>query len=331
MVPGQAALVVNRVGRTDGAVGGQLDGAPLHERARRHDDLRIVAGHIAGDGVHIAVHRCGGLDALAEGEHPLGAFQLDALDDVVPLLACGGNDAEAEGLVHGGGEHRALDRAGDDIRREEEALIERGHQPEVRADLLPQSGRGETVGAAVHALLRTGDVAADGRKTAAGVLDEAADDHVRADVARLDRLDELAVAVIDHDRYIGLDRAADSDGLADLRDRERRTRLVALGALDVDELRFRRDGGADGGKIKAAVVEQIDLPVAYAVFGERAGRGADADDLLERIVGLAGDGEQLVAGQQVRAQRDGERMGAAGDLRANQRGLGVEGVGVDAL
>ena len=42
---------------------------------------------------------------------------------------------------------------------------------------------------------------------------------------------------------------------ADLRDRERRTRLVALGALDVDELRFRRDGGADGGKIKAAVVD----------------------------------------------------------------------------
>ena len=99
----------------------------------------------------------------------------------------------------------------------------------------------------------------------------------------------------------------------------------------MDELRFRRDGGADGGKIKAAVVEQIDLPVAYAVFGERAGRGADADDLLERIVGLARDGEQLVAGQQVRAQRDGERVGAAGDLRANQRGLGVEGVGVDAL
>ena len=143
-----------------------------------------------------------------------------------------GTTRKPRDLVHGGGEHRALTRAGDDVRREEEALIERGHQPEVRADLLPEPGRGEAVGAAVHALLRTGDVAADGRKTAAGVLDEAADDHVRADIARLDRLDELAVAVIDHDRDVGFDRAADGDGLADLRDRERRTRLVALGALD---------------------------------------------------------------------------------------------------
>ena len=99
----------------------------------------------------------------------------------------------------------------------------------------------------------------------------------------------------------------------------------------MDELRLIVQRALDGGEVKAAVFAQVDLRIADAVLLERAWAFAKTDDLLKRIVGLAGDGEQLVAGQQVCAQRDGERMGAAGDLRANQCGLGVEGVGVDAL
>ena len=57
----------------------------------------------------------------------------------------------------------------------------------------------------------------------------------------------------------------------------------------------------------------------------------DADDLFERVVGLAGDGEQLIARQKVGGKRDGQRVRAAGDLRADERGLGVESARVDAL
>ena len=61
---------------------------------------------------------------------------------------------------------------------------------------------------------------------------------------------------------------------------------VALGAnlLPGDELRFFRDRGPDAVKIEGAVRQQIDLPVADAVFHQRALRRPDADDLLERVI-----------------------------------------------
>ena len=241
------------------------------------------------------------------------------------------NDGEAELFIARGDEHRALDRAGDDAGGEEEALIQRRHQSEVCADLLPKSGGGKAIGAAVDALLRAADVAADGGKAAAGVFDEAADDHICAEVARLVRLDKFAVAVVDHDDDVGAQLFAERDGLADGVDRDRRARAVALGALDVDELRLIVQRALDGGEVKAAVFAQVDLRIADAVLLERAWAFSKADDLLKRIVGLAGDSEHLVARQQVGGQRDGQRVCAAGDLRADERGLGVEGARVDAL
>ena len=40
VIPGEAALEVDGVRVADGAVGGELDGAALHEGAGGHDDLR---------------------------------------------------------------------------------------------------------------------------------------------------------------------------------------------------------------------------------------------------------------------------------------------------
>ena len=99
----------------------------------------------------------------------------------------------------------------------------------------------------------------------------------------------------------------------------------------MDELRLIVQRALDGGEVKAAVFAQVDLPIADAVLLERARAFAKTDDLLKRIVGLAGDSEHLVARQQVGGQRDGQRVCAAGDLRADERGLGVEGTRVDAL
>ena len=65
--------------------------------------------------------------------------------------------------------------------------------------------------------------------------------------------------------------------------------------LDVDELLLAVQRALDGGEVKAAVFEQIDLRIADAVLLERARTLAKADDLLKRVVGLAGDGEHLIA------------------------------------
>ena len=214
VVPGEAALIVDGVGLAHGAVGGELNGAALHECARRHDDVGIIARHRRGHGVNVAVHRGGSLNALAEGDHALGRAKLDALDDVVARLFGGGDDREAELFIARRDKHSALDRAGNDVGRKEETLVQRGHEAEVCADLLPESGGGEAVGAAIHALLRAADVAADGGKTAAGILDETADDHIRAEVARLVRLDKFTVAVVDHDDNIGAQLLAEGNGFA---------------------------------------------------------------------------------------------------------------------
>ena len=130
---------------------------------------------------------------------------------------------------------------------------------------------------------------------------------------------------------LGFALLAEGDELADLLDGERRARGVALRALDGDKLRLFVDGASDALIVERPVRKQIDLPVLHAVLRERAGRGADADDLLERVIRAADRAQKLVARQQVRAQRDGQRVRAAGDLRAHERRLRMEAVGIDAL
>ena len=82
-------------------------------------------------------------------------------------------------------------------------------------------------------------------------------------------------------------------------------------------------------EVKRAVRQKIDLTVADAVFHQRALGGTDADYFFQRVIRRADGTQQLVARQQIRAQRDGQRMRSAGDLRADKRGLRAEGVRVD--
>ena len=246
-------------------------------------------------------------------------------------LVGGGYYAEAQLFIAGGGEHRALHGGGCDGGGEEEALIQLGQQAQIGADLPAQAGGGQTAGTAVDEVGPAADIAAGGGQTAAGILDEAAYDHVRAHVGRLPQLGKLAVAVVHHADDIRLALLTEGDQLTDLIHGEAGAGGVALGALDGDELGLFMDGGPNTVIVKAAVGQQIHLPVGNAVLLERAGGGADADDLLERVIRRTNGAEQLVAGQQIGAQRQRQRVGAAGDLGAHQRRFGAEAVGVDAL
>ena len=82
------------------------------------------------------------------------------------------HDTEAQPLVHVRREDRALERARDHVRREEEALVQAREQTQIRADLLPEAGRGEPVGAALDACRRAADIPADRGKSPAGVLNQ---------------------------------------------------------------------------------------------------------------------------------------------------------------
>ncbi|SCJ21040.1 Uncharacterised protein [uncultured Blautia sp.] len=89
-----------------------------------------------------------------------------------------GDAGEAQLLIDVGGKDSALQSAGHHRGGQEQPLVQGGHQPQVGAHLLAQSRGGEPVGTPVHALLGAADVAADGGKSSAGVLDEAAHHHV---------------------------------------------------------------------------------------------------------------------------------------------------------
>ena len=89
--------------------------------------------------------------------------------------------------------------------------------------------------------------------------------------------------------------------------------------------------GADGIIIKGAVRLQIRLPVGHAIFLEGAFRLANADHFLKRVIRTSNGRQQFIPGQQVCRKRHRQGVCAAGDLRADERRLGVEGVGIDAL
>ena len=242
-----------------------------------------------------------------------------------------GDAGEAQLLIDVGGKNGALQGPGHHCGGQEQSLVQCGHQPQVGAHLLPKARGGEPVGAPVHALLRAADVAADGGKAPAGVLDEAAHHHVGSQVRGLHGLHELAVAVVHHDLHIRLDPLAEGDQLPDLCHREGGPGGIALGPLDGDELGPVVDLLPDGVVVERSIRFQVRLGIGDAVLRQGAGRGPNADDLLQRVIGGPHRGQQLVPRQQVGREGHRQGVGAAGDLGPHQGRLRVEHVGVHPL
>ena len=120
-------------------------------------------------------------------------------------------------------------------------------------------------------------------------------------------------------------------GLSNLFDRERRPPRIAAGALDFHEangrIAFQRL--PDGFKIELTVRKHVDLAVFHAVIGQRAASrlAGQADDLFQRVIGLAAGGQQRIAGAQHAVQAQRQRVGAGGDLRAHNCVLAAQQLG----
>ena len=123
---------------------------------------------------------------------------------------------------------------------------------------------------------------------------------------------------------------------ADLLNGQRLAVEIALGTLNESHLHATRiflHRLANGGKIELALGEQVDLCVVNAEITERAvaGGAGNADDLLKRIVGLAGDREHQVARTEQTEQTDGECLRAVDDLMTDESRLGTHDVSPDAV
>lgn len=90
----------------------------------------IVTGHIPGNGRNIGVHRCAGLNALAEPFHCFRGFQVDHLDNVVADLLRHRISTVAQQFHDLGGKHRSFGGLCHRVRGQEEPLIKRTVVPQ---------------------------------------------------------------------------------------------------------------------------------------------------------------------------------------------------------
>jgi hypothetical protein len=175
-----------------------------------------------------------------------------------------------------------------------------------------------------HQVGFTGNIAASGGNAAAGVLDKAARDNVRASGERLPDLGELAIAVIHKDHHIGVGLAG---GIGHFLDGIQ-VKGVALG-ITAAALDMHHGSGlgvlCNGGIVRRKVRQQGHLIVMDAVFLQRAAALAslaNTDHAFQRIIGAAGGGQQGVPCAQQTEQRHCQGVGTTHELRAYQSVLG---------
>ena len=209
------------------------------------------------------------------------------------------NDRQAKSFEQVCGKNRAFQRSRRHRRRQEKALVELRQDTQGRARLLAQSRRGQTTGRVLHAVLSSRNIAADGSKSAARILDQGAHAHIRSHIRRLDPLHEFAVAVVHHTDHVRTDALDKGNQFSDGGNGKGGPGLIALGALDGDQLRFFIQRAADALIIKASVRKQVHLPVADPVFLQRTCGLPDADHLLQRIIRLSNRRKQLIPRPQV--------------------------------
>ena len=87
----------------------------------------------------------------------------------------------------------------------------------------------------------------------------------------------------------------------------------------------------DSLQVKPVIRQQIHLPVRNAIFRQTSNRRPDADHFFQRIIRLSGYGKQFITWTQICRQRNGQRMGAAGNLRTDQRRFCMKSLRINLL
>ena len=216
------------------------------------------------------------------------------------------------------------------MRRQEQALVQQAVLPHRAAALAADARRGQLIGGVFHQIRAAGNIAAGRGQSAARIFDQRPCNDVRADLRRLDILDELTVAVIHHDRSL---RVCLPHGLADLPDLRagqglaHRITAAALDEHQLDVLVLCRLG--DRGQVGRAVLE-VNLLVADAVALHAAAVVA-GDRVLERVIGGTGDRKHGIPGLDRGKHGAGQRVCAVDKADAHERSLGAENVRINVV
>lgn len=217
------------------------------------------------------------------------------------------------------------------MRREEKTLEQKAVVREAGAELIAHARGRQAVRGELDEVVSADDVAASRRDAAAGVLDERAGHDVGTGLRRLLVVDEFAVAVVDEADAVGLDAVDFRRDGADVLDGERAAHAVAARALDLDHLRLVGDDVLDMGHVDFTRNHR-QLVVEHAEFLEGARAWVVvADDRLHRVVRLARQRDELITGAQDAEEHGRQGMRARDELRAHERALRAEDLGVELL
>ena len=205
-------------------------------------------------------------------------------------------------------------------------------QVKAGAALTADARRREPAAGLLHQLSAAGHIAAGGRDRAAQVLDQGTRHQVGAHRRGLLQLHQFAVAVVDKHQAAGLNRLHLLHQSTDLLHRERRAPAVAAAALNQHHACGQRQRLGDAGFVDRAIGQQIELVVGDAEFGQGSlALAADANHLLEGVVGAARERQQAIAGAQHAIQRGGNGMGATHKLQPHGGGFGLQHPGEDPI
>ena len=108
----------------------------------------------------MAVNRRSILNALTEGNQLFGLLELDGLNDVIALFLRCGVYGIAELAEHRRSQRGALYSLHDNVRGEEQALIETIVTAKIGTDFTSDAGRGQAIRAFFNQILASGNVPA---------------------------------------------------------------------------------------------------------------------------------------------------------------------------
>ena len=248
-------------------------------------------------------------------------MQADRLNDVCTDFVAGWGHLISQQLVQRSGKGRGLNGRSHHRRRKEQSHKQRTGVAQCAADLFAHAGRTQTLGAHIHILGFSCNIAAGWRDAAARIFNQRTDDEVSTDLGRLLLLHEFSVAVVHHNDGFRVDRTHQTDNPLDVLHKQRWTQRITAGTLDVSDLRT-LDCLRDALIVDLAVLEQVQLLILHTEILERT---ADLllltqpDDAMQSVIRQTGQADHPVARAQNAEQGNGQCVGAGHKVITNQR------------
>ena len=295
MFKSECALEVHDVGRTYRTVSGHFDRGALYEGTGCHKNGIDVAGHRTWHRGRIGVDRRPALDRFGESAHVFFAVQSDRRDEIRAEMPRLRRHGKAELLENSRAEFGCHHSLTGHVRRKEQPLKEGSIGRCVGAHLIPETGDGELVRAALDKIFSAADVGAGRCESAAGILDERAGGDVCAKLDRFLFVCKFTVAVVHEADGLRVLCFDDVNDLLDVVRKEGVSEAVAARTLDLYELGVLIDHGCDALQVIGVAFQRHFLVVDAAGLQISRSVAGNAYDALHGVIGRADGGQHGIA------------------------------------